>query len=233
MARQARFFLADATHLVRQSGHNGGTIALDGLDVQRWSEIVRDVAATHKVAVHGWGLAAGEYRLLVRPPVDHALSRMVQDLGRRYVAAFNGRHGRQGTLWAGRFQCAVVESGAMELLALAYVEEVSAEWKASSAPHHLGERQDAWVVDPPAYWALGNTPFERHGAWRERLEAGLTGAQRARLVTSLKSGRPLASASTLERLQPLTPVPLQPRPRGRPRRSVPAAGRTAGHLPPR
>ena len=98
MARQARFILAGFAHLVRQRGHNAGAVAHDAVDQQRWLDILRDVAATHKVVLHGWSLQATEYRLLLRPPSAQALSRMIQDLGRRYVAAFNARHPVGGSL---------------------------------------------------------------------------------------------------------------------------------------
>ncbi len=226
MARQARFILAGFAHLVRQRGHNAGAVAHDAVDQQRWLEVLRDVAATHKVVLHGWSLQATEYRLLLRPPSAQALSRMIQDLGRRYVAAFNARHHRQGTLWAGRFQCAAVEGGELELAALAFVEQVEPlSPAASSGAHHLGDMHDATLVDPPAYWALGNTPFDRHMAWRQRLEAGLDATSAARVLGALSTGRPLAAAQTLTALQPLTAMPLKPRPRGRPRRASPPRGR--------
>ena len=35
---------------------------------------------------------------------------MMQALGRRYVRAFNARHGRTGTLWEGRYKSCLVDS---------------------------------------------------------------------------------------------------------------------------
>ena len=221
MARQPRFVVPGQLHLLRQRGHDGEPVVRDGEDRRRWLDALRDTASTHRVVVHGWCLDDDEFRLLARPPDGMALSRMLQDLGRRYVAAFNLRHGRRGTLWDGRFRCAAIQPGPRELVALAFVEHRGTHDAASSsAPHHLGLRLDPWLDDPPAYWALGNTPFDRQHAWRSRLEQGLGAAETASVERALRSGIPLADPAWLRELQPLTRLRLFPRPRGRPRRAA-------------
>ncbi|MBB5458193.1 hypothetical protein HDG33_001836 [Paraburkholderia sp. Cpub6] len=37
----------------------------------------------------------------------------------------------------------------------------------SSCAHHIGLRVDRFIKDHPLYRALGNTPFERHQAYRD------------------------------------------------------------------
>jgi hypothetical protein len=56
-------------------------------------------------------LQPSEVLLLLTPATATALGALMQGLGRRYGAAFNRRHGRRGTLWAGRFRTAVVQAG--------------------------------------------------------------------------------------------------------------------------
>jgi putative transposase len=48
--------------------------------------------------------------LLCTPKVPHAVSNMMQLIGRRYVQYFNRRYGRSGTLWEGRFRSSLVQS---------------------------------------------------------------------------------------------------------------------------
>jgi putative transposase len=219
MARQPRFVLPGQPHLLRQRGHNGASIVWDAQDALRWKELLGDVAATQRLAIHAWALHETEFRLLATPADATALSRLLQDLGRRYVGAFNARHGRTGTLWDGRFQCCAVEPGARELLALAYVEYPATQqvW-GSSLLHHLGGMVDPALADPPGYWALGNTPFERHAAWRQRVDNGLAPPVQAQLEAALRSGSPWAGPETLGRLQADAARQLFPRPRGRPPR---------------
>lgn len=221
MARQPRFILPGQVHLVMQRGHNSAHIVHDTGDAAIWQDILRDVAATQRVAVHAWHLGDTRFCLLVTPPQAAALSRLVQDLGRRYVGAFNARHGRSGTLWDGRFRCAAVEPGACEMDALLYVEGAAGDDPArASRAHHLGLCTEPWLSDPPAYWSLGNTPFERQGAWRAQLEQGLTPTRLAQIEVALSRGTPLASLQRLQELQAGSPRRLLARPRGRPPRSV-------------
>ncbi len=220
MARKPRLILPGHAHLLMQRGHNGQAIVHDTRDAQAWLDILRDVAATHRVAVHGWSLTDTAFRLLATPAQESALSRMLQDLGRRYVGLFNARHGRTGTLWDGRFRCAVLEPGDTVLLALAWIERnETAELGHSSRGHHLGATTGSWLSDPPAYWALGNTPFERHVAWGQRLEQEVSRSQLSAIERALRGGLPLAGIDWLQRMQPQMAVDLFPRPRGRPRMS--------------
>jgi len=229
MARQSRFLLAGQVHLVLQQGHNRTGIVRDDVDRQHWLALLRDTAATHRVVLHAWGLACEHFGLLVTPPTPQALSRMMQALGRRYVGWFNARHGRSGTLWEGRFRACVVEDGAWVLAAMHFVEgsataEGGTNTDALSGPvlsslaHHLGQVVDPALSDVGAYWALGNTPFERHAAYLRQAGAGLTPRQRTAIESALRSGRPLGSAHYLAQLQQDAPRPLLPRSRGRPRK---------------
>jgi putative transposase len=220
MARLPRIVLPGLPHLLQQRGHNGQSIVHDAVDAQQWMAILREVAATQKVALHGWQLAPTWYAMLVTPPHALALARLAQDLGRRYVGAFNARHLRSGTLWDGRYHSAVVQPGAWERLALCWLEASAPDVPGlSTRAHHLGQADLAWLTDPKSYWSSGNTPFERQAAWKHLLDAGLSAQQRHQLESALRSGRPLGDADWRRQLQNETAVPLEPRPRGRPRKT--------------
>lgn len=220
MARQPRLILPGHAHLLQQRGHNGQAIVHDAADAETWLKMLREVAATHRVAVHAWCLTEVAFWLMATPQHDTALSQMVQDLGRRYVAHFNSRHGRTGTLWDGRFRCAALEPGEPTLWALQVIEhEDPGDLGHSSRPHHIGVLTLPWLVDPPAYWGLGNTPFDRHLAWQRQLERDLGRQQMAAVDRALRSGIPLARVPWLQQLQKQTRRSLFPKPRGRPRQA--------------
>jgi putative transposase len=220
MARQPRLILPGHAHLVQQRGHNGQAIVHDTRDAETWLKMLREVAATHRVAVHAWCLTGSSFMLMATPQQQTALSQMLQDLGRRYVGFFNARHGRTGTLWDGRFRCAALEPAEPTLLALQAIEhEGPVDLGHSSRAHHVGDLTLPWLVDPPAYWALGNTPFDRHLAWQRQLERGLSRQQLAAVEKALRSGIPLGRAQWLQQLQKQTHRSLFPKPRGRPRHS--------------
>lgn len=230
MARAARFIHPGSAHLVVQRGHNGQAIVLDDVDREVWRSILARCLPEHAVRLHAWALNDDHFKLLATPEKVQALGRLLQDLGRAYVAAFNRRHGRSGTLWDGRFRACVVQAGVYELDALRFVESSSptapekpglhtttpTRW--SSLGHHLGQASDPLVVDPPAYWALGNTPFEREAAYRVRLEPELTSGRVAQIQASLRQGRPWGDADFVRHLELDSGRSLSSRPRGRPKK---------------
>lgn len=224
MARQPRLVLPGQAHLVVQRALPGVRIWADEADVHTWLRALHEGLALHRVQLHAWALAAGEARLVLTPPDAAAPARLVQHLGRHYVAAHRRRHGGRGTLWDGRFRCAVLEPGAAVLDAMRWVE--SAAGGPSSAEHHLGRAPDRRLTDPPAYWTLGNTPFEREGAWQQLLQAGLPPGRVQQLEQALRGGWALGSEAFIAQAAGLAQRPVAPRPRGRPRRAPPSDGAT-------
>lgn len=228
MARLTRLALAGELHLLALVGHNGAAVFADDADRLAFSGMLRQSASDHGVAVHAYVQLDNQVRLLATPSRAEALGRMTQALGRRYVPAFNRRHGRSGTLWEGRFRSCVIDSPEWLLPATVHLESqpvadglvaAAIEWRWSSAMHHVGALRDPLVTEHPEYWRLGNTPFDRELAHARLLEQGIQRAQAEALDAALQRGHALGDGAFLARLADLTSRPLQSRPRGRPRRS--------------
>ncbi len=229
MARLARLALPGLAHHLIHRGHSRQPIVVDDEDRRQLLAALHECAATYKVALHAYVLMPNHLHLAATPSSAEGLSRMMQALGRRYVAWFNKKHGRSGTLWEGRFRAAPVEAET-HLLALMLCIELNplreglcadpADYPWSSCAHHLGRRRDPLVTDPPQYWALGNTPFDREIAYRRALDEGLSERERAQLVDAALKGWPLGSARFLQAIAQTVERPVQPRPRGRPARSA-------------
>lgn len=220
MARLPRLSVAGHAHCVRQATVHGQPLAVDAADVQALRQALHALSSTYQVAVWAYGVLPQALDLVLCPETSDGLGRFMQALGRRYVQAFNRRHARQGALWAGRYRAAVVESGEWLLTCMLHVER--AAWSAqgpSSAPHHLGQTRDAVLADAPVLWTLGNTPFERELAWRQRLEQGLDPATEALLARAVHGAWAIGSPAFVAELAAATGRPAQPRPPGRPRRS--------------
>lgn len=217
MARLPRWVAPGQAHYVIQRGHNGQVVFADEADRRTCLDALREAAAAHGVVVHAYALPATEVHLLLTPPGGPALSRTMQDLGRRYVSAYNRRHGRSGTIWDGRFRCAAIEPGDWRLAALLLVDGLDA---ASSAPHRRDGLRLPWLQDPPEFWQLGNTPFEREAAYGQRLQQGPTPAQAETLRRGAMGGWAVGKPSYVAALAAASERPLRPRSRGRPRRST-------------
>jgi putative transposase len=217
MARLPRIVLAGAPHHVVQRGHNRQPIVTDDEDRRMWLATLRDAAVTLGVEVHAWALRDDRFHLVVTPPSPTAVSRLMQTVGRRYVGWFNRRHGRTGTLWEGRFRASVLEPARWLLACMRYVELQPGERAWSSLPHHLGQQADTVVTDHPAYWALGNTPFERQAAYRGYIDTGLPAGEARTIAATTARGWPLG-APDFSATGGLVMHETSPRPRGRPRK---------------
>jgi len=225
MARQARLTIPGHPHHLLIRGNNRQPIFVDDDDRQRLLGQLSDTLREHPVSLHAYVLMPNHLHLLAAPANADALSRAMQSLGRRYVASFNTRHQRSGTLWEGRYRAHVVGGADNVLRCMRFIELnpqrvglapglLENSW--SSLSHHLGALRDPLIKEPAAYWQLGNTPFEREAAYRHWLEQGVGSLEAQRIVSALVGGRPLGDAAFVAELERLTARSLAIRPRGRP-----------------
>jgi putative transposase len=223
MARLARLVVPGHAHLVQWRSLPGVPASVNAADQAAFAHALQQALAEHRLTVHAYALRREEMVLLVRPTAAQQLSACVQAVGRRYVRAYNLRHGRSGTLWNGRFRSCVVEPGAATLWALRYVDQGQPAHEAegvSSASQRAGQPRSPHgvaIVQPPEYWALGNTPFDRESGYRALLDEALPPGPSAALARSLSGGWPLGSTPFVQSLAAQCARPSAPRPRGRPR----------------
>lgn len=229
MPRLPRLILPGQAHHLILRGNNRQAIFFSDLDRQHLLATLLEVALQHEVALHAYVLMDNHLHLLASPSTEGNLSRMMQALGRRYVAWFNTRHQRSGTLWEGRFRAGLVQGEVHLLACMRYIElnpvraglcAEATQWAWSSAMHHLGIRHDPLIKEHALYWSLGNTPFERQGAYREFLAQGTSPTEQRRLTDAALRGRPLASVEFLRPLAVEHAQTVTPRPRGRPKKAV-------------
>lgn len=229
MARLPRLVLADQAHHVIQRGNNRQAIVLADADRQQFLDILRDCANDSRVAVHAYALMDNHLHLLATPEDAQGLSRLMQSLGRRYVAWFNHKYQRSGTLWEGRFRASLIDSERYFLTCMRYIElnPVRAglcaspqEFAWSSCAHHLGSQRDLLITEHPLFWSLGNTPFERDAAYGELLGQGLAEDDRKKITEAVLRGRPMGEPNFLKQLANQNGRFAAPRTRGRPRKPV-------------
>lgn len=224
MARLPRLAVGGQAHHVLLRGHNAQPVFIDDDDRAALLAVARERSAAEEVSVHGYALLANEIHLLLTPRVQaSAMSRFVQVLARQHGARFNRRHEREGTLWSGRFRASVVDPDEWLLRCLRYVETAAdsagepAASRWSSRPHHIGMQHDPLIDEHPAYWQLGNTPFDREAAWRASLEQALTSSEVAAIRGAASRGWALGGDGFLVSMRTLADRPVRPRGSGRPR----------------
>lgn len=231
MARLPRLVIAGLPHLVSLEVQHEQTLARDALDRSALIALVRTAGAAQSVAIHAYAIGDDGLDLLVTPSDTEALGRFMQSVARRHAAAFNRRHGRRGGLWAGRYRTAALQAQPWLLRCMRWVEQrpwrrpapgssrtaASLENDASSASHHLGAGSERWLADPAPYWALGNTPFEREGAYRVLLQLPVEATEAQLIDAALRGGWFIGDAGYLKSVAPDLERRPSPRPPGRPR----------------
>ena len=212
MARLPRAVLPGCLHLILLRGRSGQPVCADASDREVYLAALRDSAAEARVAVHAYGLRDGEIRLLATPSTAAGLAATIQATGRRYVRAYNLTHGRSGSPWEGRFRSAVVDATTHFFPCLRFVELDAPEpdpaslpappW--SSARHHVGLAHSALLTEHPAFWSLGNTPFEREAAYRRYLAEPLDPREVANILQAAWTGWVIGSPAFAASVQDLT-----------------------------
>lgn len=224
MARLPRLSVPGHLHHVIQRGIDRQPIFRDAVDYEAMRTFMAEQARSCGVALHAYVLMENHFHALVTPAQDGALARMMQGIGRRYVRHFNARAQRLGTLWEGRYRCAVLEPEVFLLDAMAYLDlnpvraglaESPADYPWSSHRHYIGRVLERGISPHPLYWALGNTPFAREQAYAEFVARGQGAELVDRLTDSALHGWVLGREGFLAQVQKQTPRRLQ---RGRPGR---------------
>jgi putative transposase len=226
MARLSRLDLAGHLHLVIHRGRNDQPVFVDDDDRRRFLGALLDSTRECSVIVHAYALMDDQVLLLATPAEAGAMARFMQAVGRRYVKAFNHRHGRQGPLWEGRYRTTVVDPVAHLLACILLIEQApvraglvarTSEWPWSSSAHHAGRKVDAIVTEHAAYWQLGNTPFEREARYVRESAAPLADQVVRALFAAARRGWPFGSDEFLRSLAQTAARSMSPQPRGRPK----------------
>ena len=122
MARLRRYAPAGVPQHVIQRGNNRSVYFADNNDMAAYAHFLLEAAVKHNLSIHGWVFMTNHVHLLVTPQSDHALSKTMQTLGRRYVHYFNRTYHRTGTLFEGRFKSCIVQESYYFLTCLRYIE---------------------------------------------------------------------------------------------------------------
>jgi putative transposase len=229
MARLPRQVVPGYPYHVIQRGHNRLAVFMDDADRLRYLDGLHEAAQMHGLDIHVYVLMDNHVHLLCTPAQEASLALTMQAVGRRYVRAFNRRHGRSGTLWEGRFRSSIIEADRYLLACQRYIElnpvragmvEQAVDWPWSSHRHYAGVAADARLRTHPTIFALGNTPFERESAYRQMFdETSLPpAAELAWLTRRALAGKPMATEVFQRGVESSHQVRLLPAPVGRPRR---------------
>lgn len=230
MARLPRLYVPGCPQHVIQRGNARRPVFMDDADRAAYLGWLAEAVRDYKLSLLAYVLMDNHVHLLAVPPAEGVLGRAMQSLGRRYVRYFNDRHHNAGTIWEGRYRATIVDSEHYLLGCMRYIDlnpvragmvRDPGAFRWSSYAHHAGAVIDPLITDHPIYWALGNTPFARHEAWRALCAEGMATADAQTISDATNKGWALGSdafkaaiADTANR----RPVPAKKR--GRPKSAI-------------
>jgi putative transposase len=218
-----------ATHVI-QRGNNRQEIFFDDADREQYLAWLGEALRAEGCSLHAYVLMSNHVHLLLTGAAARAVPRVLQSLGRRYVARVNRLRGRSGTLWEGRYKSTLIDSDGYLLACYCYIEAnpIRAGMVARPEQHPwsswrrngFGEA-DPLVTPHPLYDQLGPDIASRAAAYRALFEQGLDAETLATLRDATQRGWlpggeqfRAAMSATLNR-------PTGPRSRGRPRKRAP------------
>ena len=170
MARLPRFELAGIPQHVVQRGNNRLPYFLDDEDRQRYLQCLRQALLRFGCRLHAYVLMRNHVHLLLTPDEAGSVSRLMHVFARNCVGSFNGRHGRTGTLWEGRYKARMVDPGRYFLACSRYIElNPVRAWMVAQPQDHpwssydanADGRMDSLLTAHPEYLALGSDPMTR------------------------------------------------------------------------
>jgi putative transposase len=182
MPRPSRLILAGQAHHVVQRGNNRQAVFFEDADRRFFLSALGDALAAHDCALHAYVLMTNHIHLLITPGRETSIGGLMQSLGRRYVGHVNRLYRRTGTLWEGRFKCAIVDAEDYVMACYRYIEAnpVRARMVAdakdyawSSFGRNAQGRADGLVSEHDCYRALGETGEARRSAYRQLFDEGL------------------------------------------------------------
>jgi len=211
------------THLV-QRGNNRQEIFLEEADYRAYLYFLDEARKRYFCAIHAYVLMTNHVHLLLTPRDETSVSRMIQNVGRRYVPYVNKKYGRTGTLWEGRFKASTVERKNYLLACYRYIEMNPVRagivghpgnyvWS-SYRSNALGNT--ASLLTPHAeYLQLGTSLSERTRHYRAIFES-VRGEQESDIRAYLQSGTPLGNDDFRHQVEAVLSVRVGQVRRGRP-----------------
>jgi putative transposase len=216
MARLARLVIPGLPHHVTQRGNRRQQTFFNDGDYTAYVELMAEWCREEGVEVWSYCLMPNHVHLIAVPQAEESLRRAIGEAHRRYTRRINFREKWRGYLWQGRFASFVMDEAYL-IAAARYVElnpvraglvADASQWPWSSARPHLTSRDDRLVKTAPLLAMVAD--------WRKFLDTAVCEEQLRDLRQHGRTGRPLGSASFLDRLESMVGRVLRPQKGGRP-----------------
>jgi putative transposase len=212
-------------HLV-QRGHNREPCFFAEDDYLSYLHWLGEALAEAECALHAYVLMTNHVHLLLTPKRAAAVPGLIIALGRRYVQYINRTYKRTGTLWDSRYKSSTVQAETYLLACQRYIElnpvraamvEDPAHYRWTSYRTNALGQPDPRLTPHASYLALGRTAATRQAAYRALFRAQLDREAIDDIRLALNQGQALGNSRFHAKIEKMTGVRREARPRGRPR----------------
>ena len=181
MARKVRLFLEDTPQYISLRGVNQESVFIDAEDFSYGLGVLKELCGNLLVHMHAYVLIPDQIQLLCTPLEKDAISRMMQGFGIKYVAYFNKKYNRNGTLWEGRYKSSLVEN-CFVLSAMQFIESEpsrlgygdNAEAYLYSSFQQNTQNVPCFLTSHKLYELLAPTQEERYRVYKHLSSEGLS-----------------------------------------------------------
>jgi putative transposase len=226
MPRRPRLDVPGIPIHVTHRGVNRVAVFLRDSDCRAYLDDLGAASAAQGLRIHAYVLMTNHVHLLASAEEGGALSRIMREVGQRYVPRFNRQNGRTGTLWEGRFKSCLVDSDSYLLSVYRYIElnpvragmvAAPVDYPWSSARANLGVCVDPLVTPHSCFLALSSQAETRHRAYERWLASASAPAELDAIRRHTGQERALGAEPFQAHVARLVNRPVAVRPRGRPR----------------
>lgn len=221
MPRLPRLFAQEFPLHITLRGNDRQDIFHCDADRLRFLSCLRDAAERNGLAVHAYVLMTNHVHLLATGQHRESTPRTIQSVGRQYVAYFNGRYERTGTLWEGRYRSTLVEAERYLLACHRYIDSNPvraglvchpAEYPWSSHRFYALGTPDDLPTPHPVVLNLASAPERRCAAYSSIFDQTLAVEVLDRIRSCSNKGWALGSAEFCRVVEARTQrraIPLQ------------------------
>jgi len=165
--------------------------------------------------------------LLLTPRKAQAVPGLIISLGRRYVQYVNRSYRRTGTLWDSRYKSSVIQAETYLLACQRYIElnpvraamvDDPAHYRWTSYRANALGQADARITPHALYRSLGQDGEARRAAYRALFRAQPDRPAIEDIRLALNQSQPLGNERFFARIERMTGIRREAKPRGRPRR---------------
>jgi REP-associated tyrosine transposase len=224
--RRPRIHLDGVPLHIVQHGHNREPRFFAAEDYGSDLHWLGEALGETECALHAYVLMTNHVHLLLTPRKTEAVPQLMISLGRRYVQYVNRGYRRTGTLWDSCYESSLVQAETYLLACQRYIElnpvraamvEDPAHYRWTSYRANALGQPDARLTRHALYRALGQDDKARQAAYRALFRAQLDLAAIDAIRLALNQSQPLGNERFYARIEKMTGVRREAKPRGRPR----------------